>query len=553
MAFKSSYSNLSALIVDDMPIQQTTLRGQLGMLQISKVDVASTAEDALRLAKSRSYALVLCDFNLNQKTDGQQLLEHLRENNVLPAETLFFMVTAENSYAAVAAASECKPDAYLLKPVTVGDIEERLKTQLDRRNALLPIHQRLARRDFAAALSGCDALVAEKSRWTMHALQIKGQTLLQLGRHEDAVEMYGLVLHMRSGLIWAQLGMAKAQKAAGNFEEAKAAAYEVLHSKDGEKSMEAHDLVAQCLEAQGDFQGALWVLKDSISVMPSARRQRIVGECAYRNGDLDTAKESFTRLAKATKGSITSQPQDVLALAQVKADTGEAPEALLMLDAAASQHRHDPQFGNVALAIKAQALARNGDRAGAESCLAKARQTMRRAKADFATVALAKAELLGGDSQAGLKLLGAAVCADHENPRVKQLIGNALRDTGFEALEQQVIDAAMQIIQSQINDAKALFRDSRTDEAVAAIDAALREYPENTGVLLQAAQMNCMSLRLKKQMTTSVSERVRAYLARLDALLPDSDRVAQMHRYYRDTVAGLKAGLTESAAAAASV
>mgnify|MGYP000670914410 CR=1 FL=1 len=33
-----------------------------------------------------------------------------------------------------------------------------------------------------------------------------------------------------------------------------------------------------------------------------------------------------------------------------------------------------------------------------------------------------------------------------------------------------------------------------------------------------------------------VVERVRLYLTRLDGLMPGSDRVAQMHRYYRETV-----------------
>ena len=42
------YSNLSALVIDDMAVQQSTLRGHLGLLGIKQTDVASTAEDALR-------------------------------------------------------------------------------------------------------------------------------------------------------------------------------------------------------------------------------------------------------------------------------------------------------------------------------------------------------------------------------------------------------------------------------------------------------------------------------------------------------------------------
>ena len=76
MTYLSSLHEIQALIVEDMPVQQTTLRGQLTLLGITQVDVASNADDAYRFVKSRRYGLILCDFNLNQKTDGQQLFDH---------------------------------------------------------------------------------------------------------------------------------------------------------------------------------------------------------------------------------------------------------------------------------------------------------------------------------------------------------------------------------------------------------------------------------------------------------------------------------------------
>lgn len=539
MAIQTRFSNLTALIVDDMAVQQTTLRGQLAMLGISKVDQATTAEDALRLIKSKPYGLVLCDYNLNQKTDGQQLFEHLRDENLLPADCLFFMVTAESGYASVASATEHKPDAYLLKPITAGDIEERLKMLLEKRNALLPINEKLQRQDLAGAVAECDKVLQRKDRWFMQTLQIKGQTLMQLGRHEDAKGVYRMALDQRPQLIWAQLGLARAHKAANQFEEAKTIAYDIIQSRDGEKNVAAYDVVAESMEAQGDSQGALWVLRDSATVVPSARRHRIVGESAYRNGDLDTAKECFLKVAKATKASVIAQPQDTLWLAQTLVDKGEVAQAVQLLGEGAASHRNNPQFDNVALAIKAQAQVKAGDADGAAKTLSRARETMRKPKADFATITLAKAELMNGNEEAGLKLMEKAVSADHENPRVKQMIRNALTDTGHEDKLERIVEAAEAGLMSRVKEAKTLFRDSKIDEALAAIENAVREYPENTGVLLQAAQMNCMSLRLKKELNSTVSERVRLYLTRLEKLMPGNDRVTQMQRYYRETLSAL--------------
>ena len=540
MAIETPYSKIHALIIDDMAVQQTTLRGQLSMLGITRVDQAMTAEDAIRHLRSGKHGLVLCDFNLNHKTDGQQLFEHLRENDLLPPDCLFFMVTAENAYNSVASASEHKPDAYLLKPITASDVEERLKAAMERRKAFLGVHTALAKKDLPAALAACETMLAAKDRWFIQALQQKGQLLLQLGRPEDAKAVYQSALAQRPQLIWAQLGLARALKASGLFEEAKQVANEIVQSPDGERNVAAYDVLAEALEAQGDTQAAQWVLRDAALIVPSAKRQRLLADSAFRNGDLPVVLDALNRVAKATKGSMAALPQDSLALAQALVDAGRPAESLALLDQPRSKlSSQTAQQESVALAIRAQALARSGDVNGALQAVARARENLRGAKADFATVALAKAELVTGNEESGLRLLGAAVSSDHENPRVKQLVRNALRDTGHEEKMDHLVEAAAAGLQTRVAEAKTLFRNSQIDEALKAIETALKEYPDNTSVLLQAAQMNCLSLRLKKQLNAPVVDRVRLYLTRLDKLMPTSDRVAHMQRYFRETLAAL--------------
>ncbi|MFY9510439.1 MAG: response regulator [Rubrivivax sp.] len=541
MAIETPFSKLQALVVDDAATQMTTLRGQLSMLGISKVDAASNPDDALRQIKSGKYNLVLCDYNLNHKTDGQQLFEYLRDNGILAPDCLFFMVTAENAYANVAAASEHKPDAYLLKPITASDVEERLKAALERRRAFEPVNAALAKNDLAGALAAVDKLLVKKDRWQMQAMQQKGQILLNLGRHAEARGVYQSALAERPQLVWAQLGLARGYKAGSLFEEAKQLAREIIESPDGQRNLAAYDVLAEALEAQGDSKGAQWVLRDAVTAVPSAKRQRLLADCAYRNGEIDTAIEAMQKVTKATQGAITALPQDTLALAQALVDAGQAPGAITLLDQVNPKFITSPQVESVAQAIRAQALAAAGDGSGAQKAMAKARETMRGAKADFATVALAKAELVAGDEDAGLKLLGAAVSSDHENPRVKQLVRNALRATGHEDKMDSLVEAAAAGLQGRVTDAKSLFRDSKIDDALAAIETALKDYPDNTGVLFQAAQMNCLALRLKKQMNSSMVERVRLYLTRLDKLMPNNDRVTQMQRYFRETLATLAA------------
>jgi tetratricopeptide (TPR) repeat protein len=536
MAIITPYSNLTALIIDDMATQQTTLRGQLGMLGISKVEQATTPDDAMRQIRAKRYSLILCDYNLNNKTDGQQLFEFARDNRLLPADCLFFMVTAEGAYASVASATEHSPDAYLIKPITASDIEDRLKAMLDKRDALLAINIKMGKDDLIGALEECDKLMASKNRWYMSATQSKGQVLLKLGRHEDAKAVYRDALELRPDLAWARLGLARAHKAAGQFDQARQMAQDIIESREGEKNVAAYDVIAESMEATGDPEGALWVLREAALVVPSARRQRLVGESAYRNGDLDTARDALSKAAKSSKGSVVAQPQDTLLLAQTLVDIGDSAEALKVLAEGCTGFKNTPAFGNVALAIQAQAEMVSGEIEKAAKTVARARETMRKGKADFATVALAKAEIMTGDVDAGLKLLESAVSADHENTRVKQLISKALRDTGHEDKIASVVESAAEGLKSKVADARKMLRDSQIDEAVATIEAAVRDYPENTGVLLQAAQINCMALRLKKDLNSDMVERVRNYLTRLEKLLPANDRVTMMRRYFRETI-----------------
>jgi DNA-binding response OmpR family regulator len=541
MAIQTPFSNLQALVIDDQSAQQQTLRGHLNLLGIGKVEVASNADDATRMIKSRPYGLILCDYNLNHKTDGQQLFEFLRDNALLRPDCLFFMITAESTYASVAAATEHHPDAYLLKPATAADIGDRLTAQLEKRDALLQINQKLSKDNLAGAIVECDRLLALKNRWFMQALQLKGQTLLKLGKNDEAKSVYRAAIEKRADLVWAQLGLARAHKAAGEIAEAQRIAKAIIASPEGEKTVAAYDVVAETLEAQGDSAAAMWVLRDAAAIVPSARRNRIAGESAYRNGDMETAKECMQKVTKATKGSVVSQGQDTLLLAQAMVDLGEADEALKVLQDAGPAHKASSTFGPVALSIQAQAEAKAGNTEAAEKTLARARETLRKGKADFATVALAKAELMNGHEEAGLALLSHAVSADHENSRIKQMINKALRDTGHEDKINSIVDARIVALEAKVKDARKLLRDSNIDEALHTIEAAVLDYPENTGVLLQAAQINCMALRLKKELNRPLMERAQTYLTRLDQLMPTNDRVVQMHRYFRDTVATLEA------------
>ena len=144
----------AALVVDGNPNTRMTLAGQLRTMGLTSVSQASKIAEARRELERHTFDVVVCgDEFPKEGGTGQELLDDLRRNQLLPFHTVFVMVTAEASYAKVAEAAESALDAYLLKPITASDIEDRLKAMLEKRQALLPINAKLAKDDLAGALA----------------------------------------------------------------------------------------------------------------------------------------------------------------------------------------------------------------------------------------------------------------------------------------------------------------------------------------------------------------------------------------------------------------
>ena len=71
---------------------------------------------------------MLCDYHFDGSDEsGQDLLDELRREGLLPYSTVFMMITAEATYAKVAEAAEAALDGYLIKPYTLASLADRIQ------------------------------------------------------------------------------------------------------------------------------------------------------------------------------------------------------------------------------------------------------------------------------------------------------------------------------------------------------------------------------------------------------------------------------------------
>jgi len=126
--------SMNVLIVDDMESMCKAIRSMLKILNVGgQIHYAYNGQEAWKLLKSDAQIdLAILDWNMPIMT-GVELLGHIRDDRKL-RDMPVVMVTAEANQEIVAEAAESEIDAYILKPVTVKSLEERIKSVIDKAN-----------------------------------------------------------------------------------------------------------------------------------------------------------------------------------------------------------------------------------------------------------------------------------------------------------------------------------------------------------------------------------------------------------------------------------
>lgn len=284
-----------ALVIDSNATSRSILVSQLRQYGVTRVMQCSRPQDARARLEHTVFDYVLCEQYFNTGQSGQTLLDDLRRAQLLPFSTVFFMVTAEASYAAVAEAAESALDGYLLKPFTPSAMFERLTAARMRKTHLQSIFGAIEREDFEGAATLCLEQFKQRKAYWLYAARIGSELLLRLGRHDQARTLFEAVIEARA-LPWARLGIARAQMESGQVPRA----ITTLQGLLGEDSSfaDAYDVLGRAQVESGHFTDALGTYRLASSLTPdSVARLQKLGMMAHYMGDSETASKSLSRAA----------------------------------------------------------------------------------------------------------------------------------------------------------------------------------------------------------------------------------------------------------------
>ena len=306
---KNDLKNISTcctLIIDENQTSRTILVDMLRPIGLRDIIQCTRLPDARKELERKTFDFVFCDYYFsNSIMTGQDLLEDLRRNHILPYSTAFIMLSSEASYQKVAEVAECALDGYLLRPHTTATLQDRLLHIYYRKKILSPVFDAIKIGDFESAAKLCLQRFNQRGQYWLYAARIGAELQIRLGHHNEARELYEAVQEAKA-LPWAKLGIARVQIEEGQYPAAK----RTLESLIGEQPtyVDAYDVMGRLQIDRGDFQGAMATYRNATQLTPSSiPRLQKNGFLAFLIGDIDAAIDV---LEKAVRTGICSKMFD---------------------------------------------------------------------------------------------------------------------------------------------------------------------------------------------------------------------------------------------------
>lgn len=311
-----------ALVIEGNLQSRSIIVSQLRELGVGTVSQCSRLVDARRKLEVNRYDVVICEQHFERDSmSGQDLLDDLRRNQLLPFYTVFIMITAEASYAKVAEAAESALDAYLLKPHTGARLFERITHARERKKALEGIFSAIDAEQFEQAAMLCLERFETRGTYWLYAARIGAELLLRNGEVGDAQKLYEAVIAAKT-LPWARLGVARAQLEGGQ----PAKAVTTLESliQDDNTYADAYDVMGRAQFELGNFASALTTYQMATKLTPSSISRLLKhGMLAYYTGEKSEGVELLDRATRLGLDSKMFDAQALLLLAFARLDNND--------------------------------------------------------------------------------------------------------------------------------------------------------------------------------------------------------------------------------------
>lgn len=379
-----------ALVIDANTNARMLMVSHLKEMGVGTVRAVTKTRDARLVLEAMQFDFVVSDNDFgNAQESGQQLLDELRREQILPPSTVFVMATTDRSYAAVAGAAEAALDVYLIKPYTFDAFAERLHSARRRKQVLRPVFDAMVAGQHEEAARLCLARFEARDDCWLHAARIGAELLLRLKRAAEARALYTAIIESKT-VPWAKLGVACADYAAGRAQRAK----QGLQTLVGEMPdyADGWDVLGRVQMEEGNLDEALKTYQQAMALTPTCllRAQR-AGTLAFYAGQRDEALRLLGWAADSGLDSRLFDYYSLVLLAFLHFDAGlRAPlqDVLARFDLWLAQQAHSGRVQRLHLAVRALVAALDGRLPEAQADADRLLQTLALPEADLEAACL---------------------------------------------------------------------------------------------------------------------------------------------------------------------
>jgi len=494
------------LIVDDFAEMRSLMRSMVAAFGAQHVEVAANGEDAVAALEARRFDIILCDYNLGDGKDGQQVLEEAHHRNLLPRSTTFVLVTAESTSQMVMGALEHQPDGYIAKPVTKTVLQVRLKKLLAKKDSLSDINKALDLKQFDRVVELCDRQLESQCKYRSELLRIKSDVLIKTGVYDQAGALCEAIIAERE-LPWAMFDVGRIHFHRQQYREAADVFSRVIERSDA--FVCAYDWLARAQELIGDPALAQRTLMDAIGKSSkSLLRLRALANVADRNEDLEVTEQARRKAIRVGKTSVLREPGDYTGLAKTLKD------ALKVIESVKYAFRDDPLAELEAAAVGSQVYSALGnDKASAtvlETAIGLASKHPELVSAD-AGMDLVQACLNHERKTEANEYARNVVRNNHDNAEVLEKITRMYGDIGELQEINELIDTTQAEIVRINNEGVELLKGGKIAESIELFSRAAKGMPRNPIINLNAAQ-SLITMMKASQPTKSALEETLSYI-----------------------------------------
>lgn len=528
------YKQKTALVIDDYPDMRGSIRRMLENFGVQQVDTASNGEEAIQKCEDNYYDIILCDYNLGENKNGQQVLEEMRFKELLKSTSLYMMITAETTKHMVFGALEYQPDDYLTKPFTQGVLQKRLDRLILEKESLYDINVAIDKLDFDRAIELCKQRIDMQDKYQQRCYRIMSNCMYKKHQFAQSKKVYQDILEERE-LEWASIGLGKCMLALNELDGAEQVFNKLVD--DGCLCLEIYDCLAEVKLRQGDADEAQRILEHAIDISPNAIvRQERLAEISEDNHDWSQAEKSRKKVIRLGNNSVYETPEHHFKLARCmnsemehSGNTAKIKDVKEVLRMAKRKYKDVENVSLQSDIIEANAYASAGEQAESEERINAIQQRLQSTANKSAQLMLDMArtyKTLGKHDKAQSILEDMA-----ENYADNMEICEQIDRLSDEPLSKVGKQKAVELNQM----GKELFSNKEYAKAIQLFGQALKHYPNNIGLNLN------LMLALVREMSASGAskpqlercEEARQKLAHLKADSPLHERYQVLCDHYQ--------------------